>query len=252
MNKLTPAGRVKPRPTATTSVDTTATATPASAWAGGVPPAAMALTFVARVVSGNPLNGYLLDAGAAPCRAMRAAGCLIEPAVGDRVACWRVAGDATDEEGMAYVVTVLERAQAETPARLSVAGDMEIAPIAGRVTVRSEQGVAVEAPRCDVSVETLQVRAQSASLVARTVEAIGEICAATFGELRQVGKLWSTVFDRESHHAQSHHRQVDGLDRLEAQVVDHHAGDLMHLQGENLLVNGDRLVKVRGTQIHFG
>lgn len=235
----------------TNSTGTPATAG-ASAWVGGVPPAAMAVTFVARIVSGNAINGYVLDAGAAPCRASRAASCLIEPAVGDRVACWRIAGDASDEEGAAFVVAVLERAQVGVPARLSVAGDMEIAPIAGRVVLRSEQGVAIEAPRCELGVDTLQVRAQSASVVARAVEAIGEVCAATFGELRQVGKLWSTVFDRESHHAQSHHRQVEGLDRLEAQVVDHHASELMHLQGEHLLANGDRVVKVRGTQIHFG
>jgi hypothetical protein len=222
-----------------------------ASWPGAVAPDAMAVTFVATVLSGNALNGWRLDAGAQPCHGVRAASCLIEPDVGDRVACWRVAeGDAG--QAAVFVVAVLSRAAVESPARLSVAGDLEIAPIAGRLSLRSEQGVSVEAPRCEVRTEALALQAQSASLVARVVETIGETCAATFGQLRLVGGLLATVFDRETHHAQSHSRQVDGIDRLDAHVVDHNARDVLHLQGENVLANGDKLVKVRGTQIHFG
>ena len=254
----TPRTAVRRRPAMPDGAQTLADVIAASApspsprsWPGAVAPEAMALTFVARVVSGNAVNGYVLDAGAQPGHAHRAASCLIEPCVGDRVACWRVAEDG-EGEGSAFIVAVLTRAEMSAPARLSVAGDLEIAPLAGRLRLHSEQAVTVDAPRCEVAVDTLQVQAQSTSFVSRVIETIGETCTATIGQLRLVGGLFSTVFDRETHHANSHRRQVEGIDRLDAHVVDHHARDVMQLQAENVLANGNRLVKVQGAQIHFG
>ena len=42
------------------------------------------------------------------------------------------------------------------------------------------------------------------------IPAIGELCRATFGQLKLVGHALSTVFDRETHHAQQNHRVVEG------------------------------------------
>ena len=40
--------------------------------------------------------------------------------------------------------------------------------------------------------------------------------------------------------------------KLDAQVIQQHASTLLQLQGENLLANGERVIKMQGTQIHLG
>lgn len=198
-------------------------------WPGEIAPAALAVTFVAEVLACDDDGGCTLHAGGRSCQARRAPSCLLEPRAGDRVACWRVA--AGDEAAQTFVVAVLERSRGAAPARLSVEGDVEWAAPSGslRLVARDRIG-----------------------LVAQAIDSISSVFAATVGELKLVGAMFSTVFDRETHHAQHHSRSVDGVDRLDAEVVDHQARTLMRLHAENVLADGERLVKVRGTQIHFG
>jgi hypothetical protein len=208
----------------------TTTATPAPTrtdWPGDIAPAALAVTFVAEVLGDQ--DGYTVHAGTRPCRAERAAGCLLEPRAGDRVACWQV--DADTESPATFIVAVLSRRDADLGTRLSLPGDVEIAAPGGslRLSARDRLG-----------------------LVAQTIDSISTVFAATVGQLKLVGALFSTVFDRETHHAQQHSRSVEGVDRLDAAVVDHQARELMRLHAQNVLADGERLVKVRGTQIHFG
>jgi hypothetical protein len=225
----------------------------ASEWPGDLAPAALAVTFVAQVVGGSDADGYLLHAGARPCRAPRAASCLLEPRPGDRVACWRVASDDLDAAPAVFIVAVLSRADAGAASRLSAAGDIEIAAPSGSLRLVAHERVGVSAGECQIEVENeLRVRSGSARLIANSIDSISAVCSATIGQLKLVGAMFSTVFERETHHAQHHSRSVDGVDRLDAQIIDHQARELMHLQGENVLANGARLVKVRGSQIHFG
>lgn len=212
----------------TTQRDTPAR-TAASDWPGEIAPAALAVTFVAEVLQGGDDAGYTLQAGTRPCHASRAASCLLEPRAGDRVACWQVALDAAAPS--TFIVAVLSRADGAAPSRLSLAGDIEWAAPSGSLQFSARDRI---------------------GLVAQAIDSISSVFAATAGQLKLVGALFSTVFDRETHHAQHHSRSVDGVDRLDAAVVDHQARELMRLHAENVLADGERLVKVRGTQIHFG
>lgn len=194
---------------------------------------ALAVNFVATVEAAEADGTLRLRCGRQAWRARRAYSCLVEPVAGDRVACWRAVSD--DGGDAVHVLAVLERADATAPMRVALAADTELA--AGKLAVTTDE---------------LAVRTGAASLVYRSLQSIGEWCQATIGQLRLAGASLATVFDTESHHARQHQRTVDGLDLLDAKVVDHRASDLMHLQAENVLANGDRLVKVKGGQIHFG
>jgi hypothetical protein len=222
----------------------------AAPWPGDMVPAALAVTFVARVVSRSDADGYTLHAGGRPCQAARAASCLLEPRRGDRVACWRVA-DSEDGSASVYIVAVLLRAD-PCSARLSLDGDVELAAPTGTLRISAAQAVAVTAPRCEVDTGELRLRSRLTSVVSAAIESVSATCQATIGQLKLVGSSWSTVFEREDHHAQYHQRSVDGIDRLDAQVIDHEARVLMQLRGENVLANGNRLVKVQSAQIHLG
>jgi hypothetical protein len=194
---------------------------------------ALAVNFVATVDTVDADGTLHLSCGLQSYRARRAYSCLVEPVAGDRVACWRcVSGDRGGDA--VHVLAVLERV-ASAPMRVALAADAELS--AGKLSVTTQE---------------LAVRTGSASLVYRSLQSIGEWCQATIGQLRLAGNTLATVFDQESHHARQHHRTVDGLDLLDAKVIDHRASDLLHLQAENVLANGDRLVKVKGAQIHFG
>ncbi|NRF66454.1 DUF3540 domain-containing protein [Aquincola sp. S2] len=152
--------------------------------------------------------------------------CLVEPAPGDRVACWRAAlpegGDAV------HIVAVLARPDAAAVQRLKLA------------------------PKAEVVAQDFTLRTDSASFVYRSLQTIGELCRATIGQLRIAGASLSTVFDQQTHHARQHQRTVEGIDAVKAQVIDQQASELLHLQAETMLANGERVVKVRGAQIHFG
>jgi hypothetical protein len=67
-----------------------------------------------------------------------------------------------------------------------------------------------------------------------------------------VGNTCSTVFDQVQHYAQRHLRTTQGLDRVQAQQLDLQAEQLLQLHGQHTLVDGEKLIKARGAQIHFG
>ena len=192
----------------------------------------LAVSFAADVISadGEPLA---VRAGAQRFAAERAISCLVVPAPGDRVACWR-APDGLGGDTV-YVVAVLARATAGLTLQLADGVALDAQP--GRLALRTAE---------------LDVRADRASFVYRSLQTIGELCSATVGQLKLVGGLLSTVFDSERRHAQQSHRVVEGVDRVDAQVIEQHAKELLHLQAEHLAGTGERLVKFRGAQIHIG
>ncbi len=220
-------------------------------WSGDIASAALAVTFIGEVVAGDHAAGYQVAAGARPLAARRAPSCLLEPAIGDRVACWRGAESPCEVENAAvYIVAVLSRATL-AQARLSIAGDVELATPSGRLRLSAHDAVEIQAASCTVDVGAITLRTRALALVAATVESVMAACKATYGELQVVGTTCATVFTRESHHSQSHQRSVEGVDRLDAQVIDHEAHELMNLRGKNVLTNGS-LVKMQSAQIHLG
>jgi hypothetical protein len=196
---------------------------------------ALAVTFAGELVAAEADEAFTVRCGAHRYAAQRAHSCLVEPEVGDRVACWRVA-DGQGGEAV-FIVAVLTRAAGAQGLKLALGEGVELGARAGTLSLKAD---------------ALDVQVGAASFVYRSMQSIGELCSATLGQLKLVGAALSTVFDRESHHAQQSHRVVDGLDRVDAKVMQHHASELMHLQAANVLTNGERLVKFKGAQIHLG
>lgn len=193
---------------------------------------ALAVNFVAVVTAPSAPRCFLLQVGQFELAARLAYSCLVLPQPGDRVACWRSA-DGSDDT--VHILAVLERADTTAPLHLALG------------------------PQATVSADTLQLRTtelavhtERASLISRAVDSVAELWRATVGQLKLAGGSLTSAFEQEAHHNQQHRRVVDGIDHLQARVVQHRAEVLMHLEAEDMLANGDRLVKVRGSQIHFG
>jgi len=232
--------------------DTPTAAAPLAAagdWPDSVGAQSLAVTFVADVAACTEDGRCTVRSGPQHYEASVAVSCLVPPQAGDHVACWRVAAGDTDA---VYIVAVLARTGAAGALRVCLGEGVELAAEQGRLTVSAGQSLQLRAPNCEVHAEQAELRAGKVSLVYRTLQSVGELASLTVGQLRLVGTMLSSVFDQQVHHARQHQRTVDGVDRLDAKVIQQHASSLLHLQGENLLANGERVIKMQGTQIHLG
>lgn len=180
-------------------------------------------------------GSFTLQAGSRLVQARRALSCLLEPQAGDRVA-WLLM--APDE---AWIVALLDR-PGEAGATLSCPGSLRIEAHALALAAPSVQ---IEGEELGVRARQLRVNSDDAQLDAGTVRLMGAV-------VKVVGSVLSTVFDRVTHYSQQHLRTTKGLDRVHATHLECEAQELMRLSGKHALINGEKLVKTRGAQIHFG
>ena len=167
-----------------------------------------------------------------------AASCLLAPAAGDTVLCF---GNARD--GI-WVLSVLERCAGARERVLLCSGNTRLVVEGGRL--------ALEAEDLHLKSERLGVRAAAATLSLGSTEFVGERMRVVAGTVKLVGSMLSTVMDRVNHFSQNYLRTTRGLDRVDADHIECDAKQLLHLRGEHALINGAKLVKTRGAQIHFG
>lgn len=206
---------------------------PASRWSLGIGPQATPVHFVATLGEACGEGAWLVQVGGRSWRATQAFSCLVQPQPLDRVAGCLVEGAEGDE---CHVLAILSR-PVPGATQLCVAGDLVVAA-AGSIQVKAGQA--------------LEVSADSARFVHRAVHLVAKQCSAFLEEVRTVGESLSSVFKRERHQCEEHMRQVEGIDLLNAQIIDHRAQDLLQLRGDNVLANGSTLIKMQGSQIHFG
>jgi hypothetical protein len=173
-------------------------------------------------------HGLRVTSGGLQALGRRAASCLLEPAVGDTVACLLVAPDEV------WVLAVLQREE----------GVANVLRCDGPLTLAAP-GLALETQAFTLRAETATVSAQDAEVTGRDLRVIGTA-------VKLVGSVLSTVFDRVTHFSRNHLRTTEGIDRVQATHVECEAQQLARISGQHLLLNGQDLVKARGGQIHFG
>jgi len=177
--------------------------------------------------------------------------CALQPEPGDRVLC--VQGLAVEGAAL-YILAVLARANAgEADGAADGAAPPARWQLAPGVTLQAQpDALAVHASRLQLRSTEASVHAQEVNVVYRSLHSVGELLRQTVQQVRLVGGLWATAVDQAQHHAGQQTRTVAGVDRLQAQVIDHQADTLLHLQGQQVLANGERVVKMQGAQIHLG
>jgi uncharacterized protein (DUF39 family) len=172
--------------------------------------------------------------------AVRAASCLLAPAVGDRVLL------AVEDGGEAFVLAVLTQRD-PSAATISVEGDLSLRSTKGKVTVAAREGIdLVTAAAARIAAAAVDVSAQGAlSVVSDAVKA----------EVEKV-KLYATTldsfFERVSQRAKRSYRAVEELDQVKARHLDYAATGNAHVRAKNTLLSADDLVKLDAEQIHVG
>jgi hypothetical protein len=189
------------------------------------------------VVVAGAANALRVVAGEFEAPARCAASCLLVPQAGDTVACFQVA------PAEIWILAVLEREAGATqvlrcqgPTRFEVEG--------GALEMHAQE-ISLSSQRFSLDSARAEVNSDDFEFVGRQVRVVA-------GAMRLIGSALSTVFDRVVHFSKHHSRTTEGLDRVHAAHVELEAQQLARIAGEHVLVNGDKLVKARGGQIHFG
>jgi len=193
-------------------------ASPAAVWCVGT------------IESGDVASSWTIAGDGVSWQARRAESCLLEPAIGDRVACLRVGPND------AWVLSVLERE----------AGQLRLLRSAGPTRLAVDQGgLEIEADRFALAARQMQVATEQADLSGSQLTLIAT-------RIKVIGTLLSSVLDRVQHFSRHYLRHTDGMHRVSATQIDCEAKQMLRMEAEQTLVNGRTLVKTRGGQIHFG
>lgn len=156
--------------------------------------------------------------------------CLLQPEVGDLVACLRDGSDA------GWLLAVLRRSGA----------------VEARWVSRGDTRLTVHGGRLSLEADALETRAAQVTVAARTADLVGQDVSVSATRITLVGSVLHSVLERVQHFCQSYLRRTEGFDRVSAAHLDLEADELVRLEGRHTLVNARDLVKARGAQIHFG
>lgn len=180
------------------------------------------------------------------CGARRAVSCLVEPEVGDRVLV------ATDEEGQAFVLAVLER-RAGAALRLGAEADVTWHVPGGRFSVAAARGIdLVTAGEAAVAAGALKVTAADAKLRLDEVSFLGRLVQAQAETVKLVAGALDHTLERFWQRVKRSYRFVAEQDHVRAGHLDYAAKENAHLRGKNTLLTAQQLVKVDAGQVHLG
>lgn len=193
-------------------------------------------TLIGRV-SKRSDDGYQVCSGQQSFSARKAFSCLMEVEPGDTVQCLR----STDSS--AWILAVLDRA-AGSPSVLRCPADTSIVSTKGHLNLQAESiGM-----RCD----DLQLDSKTSQLNVGETEVIGGGFRVVGRSFKLIGKALHSVMDQVTQFSRNYLRTTHGLDRVQSQHIEMNAKKLVRLSGEHTMFEGEKLVKTRGSQIHFG
>lgn len=192
--------------------------------------------------------------GALSCQ--RAASCLLRPEAGD------LALVALPEpgRGAAFILAVLERAEAGSPATLDLASGARLCAAEGGVHIEAAQGISLSTPAQlsasagglsfasdTMSFATGSVRwlAESFSFVGKLLELVSQRFTETAAERETQAGTWTQRLGDS-------YRHVEELDETQAGMVRTLARDTALLHGRVTHVQAEEFVKVDGQEVHLG
>jgi hypothetical protein len=177
--------------------------------------------------------------------AQRAASCLLEPAIGDRV--WIVVA----EDQRCYVLAVLER-MTDAPATLRVEGDA-VLRVNGRLEVHTDDDLKLRSDRqVGITGDELQVQARVGRVFIAECTAVLRSLLTHATSSTLVAKLVETLAERVSTSSKTSYRNVAEIDQLHAGTIDHQAVESARIAADKVIINGGEIAKVEAGQIHLG
>ena len=174
-----------------------------------------------------------------------ALGCLLQPAVGDRVL-------VSLEGSEGYILSVLERSQPQT-GQLRIEGDVSLTLPSGALTLQTRDGLLVDAGALlALTAHTTSIRIEDTQLALGTLQVAGQRADNHWLERND-----TTVRHREQavrHEADygDSSRHVQGHEDLQSGSLRQRVAKDWSLRGETLDLFGDVSVAVGGERIKLG
>ncbi|MBF0527802.1 MAG: DUF3540 domain-containing protein [Deltaproteobacteria bacterium] len=171
-------------------------------------------------------------------RAIKAAGCLMEPEAGDKVLL------TVDPLGECYILNILERSQ-DKAVELAAPGGLTITTPGGSFRVAAEQGLNLTSPRLEI--EAVQGHARI-----REFQWTGRSLAASLSKADLVIKMLETSAEVVVQKARQSFRFIEELEqaclgRLRCLVE----GSLF-MKGKRASLTAEETIKIDGESIHLG
>lgn len=189
------------------------------------------------IITGVEDDQFIIASGTLTGPGRRAVSCLLEPAIGDTVAALIVAPDQL------WITAVLQREEG-TSHTLRLNGPTCIDTGEAALTVASGS-LGFKTTEFVLNTQRAELHSDEALVMGREFKVIGNT-------MKLVGAALSTVFDRVMHYSKQHSRRTEGMDRVSGGYVEVEAKQILRQKGEHVFVNGEKMVKTTGSQIHFG
>jgi hypothetical protein len=176
-----------------------------------------------------------------------AAGCLLQPAVGDLVL-------ASIEEGRGYILTVLERAMPDDAAEISLPGDLHLRLPAGRLEVTAAQGARLDAgPRLETCAALWHADFDGARLQCRSLLLSGHTLQTYWHSRTEAcSGTWYAAAQRGETHLGSGLRRVAGHDEITAQSLRQLVERDWRLQAASADLHARRRVALQSDSVQLG
>ena len=190
---------------------------------------------------------FFLDSPAAGnLRAVRAASCLLAPAVGDHV----LLSQGQDEHG-SYILAVLSQA-APGQACLHLPGDAQLGMVEGALQLTAQQlvlngetGLTVRSPA--LTLDTAHGRLNAEQLDSR----IGRL-SASLGRVRTLAESWHSTVGRLVQRARDSFRWTEGVDETRAGRVRLQVDQRLQIEAEHADLKARGQFRVEGQKIDLG
>lgn len=180
---------------------------------------------------------YVVETGRSIRQATRTPSCLVQPQIGDMVACLE------GREGVAYITAVLERSS-DAPLTLKLPPGAVIQCEDGSLELRAD-ALALRA-------RAINVEGEQAHLNVEQVAGVGRRASWSFSTVKFTAELVESFAERLLQFSRWSQRLVDGPDQVRARMVDYRAEQTMQLQAQTMIANAEKLFKADSDQIHLG
>ena len=163
-------------------------------------------------------------------RAIRAAGCLLDPQEGDTVLAY------CGEEALPIVVTILLSGEGREKRTMTFSGGIDIS---------SDGEIGIAARR-------FTGRFSECSLAGGTLSLAGEVLSFTGRSIVHVGETLERVAGWLIDQARGASRHIEGVDRAVSGEIHLESERMVSIQSRTTLISGSDLVKIDGDQVHLG
>ncbi len=179
--------------------------------------------------------------------AWQALGCLVRPAVGDKVLV------SVDQGGERWILSVLSRPDASRPTELVLRGDVRLHAHQGDLSLTSRKDVTVGAgQRLNMASDAVSLAARKADIRVEKMRLLGRVFSAQIKKVRCVGKSVESVFHRLTQRLTDSFRFVAEHDEVQSGSSRQLVEETLTVHSRNEIHTAEELVKLDADQVHLG